>query len=94
VSLLQIWRPASTSIKNKLPIQVYIHVCISLLLAFASFLSFYQGGGLLEGSGSEWDGTGLVRRSITTHKPIIFITFNYRLGVLGFVSTQLQLLRR
>ncbi|KAF7344804.1 Alpha/beta-hydrolase [Mycena venus] len=67
---LNIWRPASASIENKLPIQVYLH-----------------GSGLFEGSGSEWDGTGLVRRSITTHKPIIFITFNYRLGVLGFIGS-------
>ncbi|KAJ7904048.1 alpha/beta-hydrolase [Mycena leptocephala] len=67
---LNIWRPTSTSIKKKLPIQVYLH-----------------GGGYFEGSGSEWDGTGLVRRSIATDKPIIFITFNYRLGVLGFIGS-------
>ncbi|KAJ6570615.1 Alpha/Beta hydrolase protein [Mycena vulgaris] len=67
---LNIWRPASTSIEKKLPIQVYLH-----------------GGGYFEGSGSEWDGTGLVRRSIATNKSIIFITFNYRLGVLGFIGS-------
>ncbi|KAJ7822533.1 Alpha/Beta hydrolase protein [Mycena olivaceomarginata] len=67
---LNIWRPASTSIGEKLPIQVYLH-----------------GGGYFEGSGSEWNGTGLVRRSISTNKPIIFITFNYRLGVLGFIGS-------
>ncbi|KAF7343118.1 Alpha/beta-hydrolase [Mycena venus] len=48
---------------------------------------YLHGGGYFEGSGSEWDGTGLVRRSIATQKPIIFITFNYRLGVLGFIGS-------
>ncbi|KAJ7827359.1 Alpha/Beta hydrolase protein, partial [Mycena olivaceomarginata] len=44
------------------------------------------GGGYFAGSGSEWDSTSLVRRSVATKKPIIWITFNYRIGVLGFVT--------
>ncbi|KAJ7093132.1 Alpha/Beta hydrolase protein [Mycena epipterygia] len=45
------------------------------------------GGGYFSGSGSEWDGTSLVRRSVATKKPFIFITFNYRTGVLGFIGS-------
>ncbi|KAJ7131854.1 alpha/beta-hydrolase [Mycena crocata] len=48
---------------------------------------YIHGGGYFSGSGSEWDGTGLVRRSIATNKPIIFVTFNYRLGVLAFIGS-------
>ncbi|KAJ7260261.1 hypothetical protein C8J57DRAFT_1233280 [Mycena rebaudengoi] len=39
------------------------------------------------GSGSEWDGTSLVRRSAAAEQPIIFITFNDRTGVLGFIGS-------
>ncbi|KAJ7906608.1 Alpha/Beta hydrolase protein [Mycena leptocephala] len=50
-------------------------------------LVYIYGGGYFAGSGSEWDGTSLVRRSVATKKPIIFITFNYRIGVLGFIGS-------
>ncbi|KAJ7798708.1 Alpha/Beta hydrolase protein [Mycena olivaceomarginata] len=45
------------------------------------------GGGYFAGAGSEWDGTSLVRRSVAIEKPIIWITFNYRIGVLGFLGS-------
>ncbi|KAJ7910548.1 Alpha/Beta hydrolase protein [Mycena leptocephala] len=50
-------------------------------------LVYIYGGAYFAGSGSEWDGTSLVRRSVETKKPIIFITFNYRIGVLGFIGS-------
>ncbi|KAJ7304674.1 alpha/beta-hydrolase [Mycena albidolilacea] len=50
-------------------------------------LVYIHGGGYFAGSGSEWDGTSLVRRSVATKKPIIWITFNYRIGVLGFLGS-------
>ncbi|KAJ7720975.1 Alpha/Beta hydrolase protein [Mycena maculata] len=52
-----------------------------------SILVYIYGGGFFSGSGSEWNGTSLVRRSVATKKPFIFITFNYRLGVLGFIGS-------
>ncbi|KAJ7131823.1 Alpha/Beta hydrolase protein [Mycena crocata] len=39
------------------------------------------------GGGSEWNGTSLVRRSVATNKPFIYISVSYRLGVLGFLSS-------
>ncbi|KAJ7451939.1 Alpha/Beta hydrolase protein [Mycena latifolia] len=45
------------------------------------------GGGYFSGSDSEWDGTSLVRRSIATKNPFIFINFNYRTGVFGFIGS-------
>ncbi|KAJ7183610.1 Alpha/Beta hydrolase protein [Mycena filopes] len=65
-----VWRPAGTSPKDKLPILVYIF-----------------GGGYFSGSGSEWNGTSLVRRSVATQKPMIYITFNYRTGTMGFIGS-------
>ncbi|KAF8187865.1 Alpha/Beta hydrolase protein [Mycena galopus ATCC 62051] len=50
-------------------------------------LVYIFGGGYFGGSGSEWDGTSLVRRSVATGKPIIYITFNYRVGVFGFLGS-------
>ncbi|KAJ6580755.1 Alpha/Beta hydrolase protein [Mycena capillaripes] len=67
---VNVWRPAGTSTKERLPILVYIF-----------------GGGYFAGSGSEWNGIGLVRRSVKSRKPIIFVTFNYRTGVLGFMGS-------
>ncbi|KAJ7738106.1 Alpha/Beta hydrolase protein [Mycena metata] len=45
------------------------------------------GGGYFSGSGSEWNGTSLVRRSVATKQPMIFINFNYRTGVFGFLGS-------
>ncbi|KAJ7478211.1 Alpha/Beta hydrolase protein [Mycena latifolia] len=50
-------------------------------------LVYIYGGAYFAGAGSEWDGTSLVRRSVATKKPIIYITFNYRIGVLGFIGS-------
>ncbi|KAJ7849391.1 Alpha/Beta hydrolase protein [Mycena olivaceomarginata] len=50
-------------------------------------LVYIHGGGYYSGSGSEWNGTSLVHRSIATRKPLFFVTFNYRLGVLGFIGS-------
>ncbi|KAJ7583933.1 alpha/beta-hydrolase [Mycena floridula] len=50
-------------------------------------LVYIHGGGYFVGSGSEWDGTSLVRRSVATDKPIIFISINYRIGSLGFLGS-------
>ncbi|KAJ7135369.1 Alpha/Beta hydrolase protein [Mycena crocata] len=50
-------------------------------------LVYIYGGGYFAGSGSEWNGTSLVRRSVATKKPVIYITFNYRIGVLGFIGS-------
>ncbi|KAJ7475500.1 Alpha/Beta hydrolase protein, partial [Mycena galericulata] len=67
---VNVWRPAGTSAREKLPILVYIF-----------------GGGYFSGAGSEWNGTSLVRRSVATGKPFIYVTFNYRVGVLGFLGS-------
>ncbi|KAJ7225054.1 alpha/beta-hydrolase [Mycena haematopus] len=72
-----VWRPEGTSAGDKLPILVYIYNLLIML----------KGGGYFAGAGSEWNGTSLVRRSVATGKPIIFITFNYRIGVLGFLGS-------
>ncbi|KAF7364315.1 Alpha/beta-hydrolase [Mycena sanguinolenta] len=50
-------------------------------------LIYIHGGGYFAGSGSEWNGTSLVQRSVATGKPIIFMTFNYRVGTLGFLGS-------
>ncbi|KAJ6496255.1 alpha/beta-hydrolase [Mycena sanguinolenta] len=50
-------------------------------------LIYIHGGGFFAGAGSEWNGTSLVQRSVATGKPIIFVTFNYRLGPLGFLGS-------
>ncbi|KAJ7599250.1 alpha/beta-hydrolase [Mycena floridula] len=50
-------------------------------------LVYIHGGGYFAGSGSEWDGTGFIRHSVITKKPVIFISINYRLGSLGFLGS-------
>jgi para-nitrobenzyl esterase len=40
-----------------------------------------HGGGLTTGSGQEYDGTGLIQAG-----NVVFVSFNYRLGLLGFMA--------
>jgi para-nitrobenzyl esterase len=40
-----------------------------------------HGGGLTTGSGQEYDGTGLINSG-----NVVFVSFNYRLGLLGFMA--------
>ncbi|KAK7042680.1 Alpha/beta-hydrolase [Favolaschia claudopus] len=66
---LNIWRPSQTSSGKFSAKKLPI-------------LVYIHGGGLSTGAGSEWDGTSLVRRSVATEEPIIYISINYRLGSL------------
>ncbi|KAK7040280.1 hypothetical protein VNI00_009747 [Paramarasmius palmivorus] len=45
---------------------------------------FIYGGGFVQGSSTLLDGSPLVLRSITRGTPVIYVSFNYRLGPLGF----------
>ncbi|KAK9464413.1 Alpha/Beta hydrolase protein [Lipomyces arxii] len=55
-------------------------------------LVYVHGGGFVNGdNSSEFDGTMLVRRSVELGKPIIVVSANYRLNVLGyFLSPELE----
>ncbi|KAI0945574.1 hypothetical protein AcW1_001765 [Taiwanofungus camphoratus] len=68
---LNITCPANVTPESRLPVMLWIH------------------GGGNRGSGSNWifDGGALVQKSIQDGKPIIFISFNYRLGLLGFAAS-------
>jgi carboxylesterase type B len=63
--MINVWRPAGTSARSRLPVHVFIH-----------------GGGLVNGSGSQMDESKLVGET-----GVIGVSFNYRLGVLGFLRT-------
>ncbi|VDB95609.1 unnamed protein product [Peniophora sp. CBMAI 1063] len=64
---LNITVPAGATPHSRLPVLVWVH------------------GGGPRGSGSHWlfDGGALVQSSILLGKPIVLVTFNYRLGILG-----------
>ncbi|TEB32785.1 extracellular triacylglycerol lipase precursor [Coprinellus micaceus] len=51
-------------------------------------LFWTHGGAFVVGSSSRVNGTGLVARSISRGTPIIYVSFNYRLGALGFPQGQ------
>ncbi|KAI0341437.1 carboxylesterase [Trametopsis cervina] len=50
---------------------------------------FFIHGGGSRGSGSSWlyDGGAFVQKSIMTGKPVVLVTINYRLGMLGFAAS-------
>ncbi|EDV18683.1 uncharacterized protein TRIADDRAFT_34819, partial [Trichoplax adhaerens] len=50
-----------------------------------SVLVFIHGGGYTSGSGARWHG-----QILAAHEDIVVITINYRLGVLGFMSSAIQ----
>ncbi|KAF8639283.1 hypothetical protein AX16_010355 [Volvariella volvacea WC 439] len=68
---LNITCPGDLSPQSRTPVMVWIH------------------GGGDRGSGSSWiyDGGAFVRKSITIGKPVILVTFNYRLGLFGFAAS-------
>lgn len=68
---LNIVRPAHTPRKAKLPVAVWIH-----------------GGGYSEGSSADqrYNGSFLVQESVQMGTGIIFVSFNYRLGIFGFMA--------
>jgi carboxylesterase type B len=67
---LNITCPAGLTLHSRLPVMLWIH------------------GGGDKGSGSAWfyDGGKLVRRSMLIGKPVIVVTCNFRLGLLGFAT--------
>ncbi|CAK7231488.1 hypothetical protein SCUCBS95973_007935 [Sporothrix curviconia] len=76
---LDIYTPASVNGSNaslsdkRLPVLVWVH-----------------GGSYQVGAGSvdAYDGTSLVRRGLEIGSPVVFVTINYRLGVLGFLHSK------
>jgi len=52
-------------------------------------LFWVYGGSFHVGAGSQFDPTSIVRRSVAIGKPIIFITFNYRVNTFGFLASSL-----
>ncbi|KAK7040538.1 Alpha/beta-hydrolase [Favolaschia claudopus] len=69
---INLWRPADNITPQRKKLPILVYI---------------HGGGYFFGAGSEWNGTALVRRSMAIGKPFIFVTFNYRLGVLGFLGS-------
>ncbi|KIM54027.1 hypothetical protein SCLCIDRAFT_31424 [Scleroderma citrinum Foug A] len=47
---------------------------------------YIYGGGFVEGYASAYNGTGIVGRSVGLNAPIIYVSFNYRLNVFGFLG--------
>ncbi|TFY68175.1 hypothetical protein EVJ58_g1151 [Rhodofomes roseus] len=68
---LDITCPGSATPELRLPVMLWVH------------------GGGNRGSGSKWvyDGGAFVQKSMLIGKPVIMITFNYRLGLLGFAAS-------
>ncbi|KAH9466340.1 hypothetical protein Pst134EB_001394 [Puccinia striiformis f. sp. tritici] len=51
-------------------------------------LVWIHGGGYTYGTAASTDGAVLVSSSFDLHKPIIFVSMNYRLGPFGFLNTE------
>ncbi|KAF5351202.1 hypothetical protein D9756_008368 [Leucocoprinus leucothites] len=68
---LNITCPAGLTVHSRLPVMVWIH------------------GGGDRGSGSSWiyDGGSIVRKSMEFGKPIILVSLNFRIGLLGFACS-------
>ncbi|KIJ63208.1 hypothetical protein HYDPIDRAFT_29895 [Hydnomerulius pinastri MD-312] len=68
---LNITCPGGQNSGSRLPVMVWVH------------------GGGNHGCGSSWvyDGGALVQKSVRLGKPIVMVTFNYRLGFFGFAAS-------
>ncbi|KAG6907701.1 hypothetical protein DXG01_007757 [Tephrocybe rancida] len=68
---LNITCPAGLTSQSRVPVMLWVH------------------GGGDRGSGSSWvyDGGPLVRKSLDMGKPVIIVTFNFRIGLFGFAAS-------
>ncbi|KAG6901344.1 hypothetical protein C0995_013307 [Termitomyces sp. Mi166 len=68
---LNITCPAGLTPQSRVPVMLWVH------------------GGGDKGSGSSWvyDGGPLVRKSLSMGKPVIIVTFNFRIGLFGFAAS-------
>ena len=68
---INVIRPSGTDARSELPVLVWVH-----------------GGGWLEGSAADgrYNSSFLVDKSVQMGMPIIFISFNYRLGAFGILA--------
>lgn len=70
---LNITAPAGLTPLSRVPVMLWVH------------------GGGERGCGSSWvyDGGPLVRKSILLNRPVILVTFNFRIGLFGFAASPL-----
>ncbi|KAJ6572040.1 Alpha/Beta hydrolase protein [Mycena capillaripes] len=70
---LNITCPAGLTSHSRLPVMLWVH------------------GGGDRGHGSSWlyDGGSIVRKSMLIEKPVMVVTFNFRIGLFGFAASQL-----
>ncbi|KAJ6616451.1 Alpha/Beta hydrolase protein [Mycena sp. CBHHK59/15] len=70
---LNITCPAGLTPQSRVPVMLWVH------------------GGGDRGYGSSWiyDGGSIVRKSMLLEKPVIVVTFNFRLGLFGFAASPL-----
>ncbi|KAJ6532705.1 Carboxylesterase family-domain-containing protein [Mycena vulgaris] len=70
---LNITCPAGLTSQSRVPVMLWVH------------------GGGDRGHGSSWiyDGGSIVRKSMLLEKPVIVVTFNFRIGLFGFAASQL-----
>ncbi|KAJ7723365.1 Alpha/Beta hydrolase protein [Mycena metata] len=70
---LNITCPAGSPSRSRLPVMLWVH------------------GGGDRGYGSSWvyDGGSIVRKSMLVGKPVLVVTFNFRLGLFGFAASEL-----
>ncbi|KAG5341401.1 Lipase 1 [Termitomyces sp. T112] len=68
---LNITCPAGLTPQSRVPVMLWVH------------------GGGDRGSGSSWvyDGGPLVKKSLNMGKPVIIVTFNFRIGLFGFAAS-------
>ncbi|KAJ7336179.1 esterase 1 [Mycena albidolilacea] len=86
-------RPGSPCLQARSQINSSSEDCLTLniykpagLAATAALpvMAFIHGGGYIFGSSSSLNATAIVEQSITRGTPIVYVSFNYRLGPLGF----------
>ncbi|KAH9057916.1 alpha/beta-hydrolase [Lactarius deliciosus] len=89
---LNITCPGGLTRESRLPVMVWVHGFVHHLLrsgVVSPPLTLCHRSGGDRGSGSHWlyDGGPLVQNSMRLGKPIVLVTINYRLGLLGCAAS-------
>lgn len=82
---LNIQRPSGTKANAKLPVVFWIFGGSSSMVVLAIALTFCVGGFEL-GSTQIYDGSNIIRKSVSSGTPIMYVAVNYRVSGWGFLA--------
>jgi len=83
-----VFRPTGVTEQTKLPVVIVSPRLIQddTLIPSTDDSQWIYGGGFSFGDASYYNGSAFVRRSVELGKPVIYVSFNYRVNAFGWLA--------